>query len=106
VEKLKSGLAGGDFSLKNPGDIAHWRVGEAVQSEAIPGVMLVSVTTVLRDGTSQTEKLKLTQSDDRWYITPSEEGTGVRFTPMTEEEIQSRTANGQPRIEPPQAKSD
>ena len=106
VEKLKTQLVVGGVTSGNFDDVASWNVDEKVQTEFVPGVVLVHLTSILRDGTTVSESLKLTQTDDRWYITPSEESMGVRFTPMTEEEIQSRTANGQPRIEPPQAKSD
>ena len=106
VEKLKTQLVVGGVTSGNFDDVASWNVDEKVHTEFVPGVVLVHLTSILRDGTTVSESLKLTQTDDRWYITPSEESMGVRFTPMTEEEIQSRTADGQPRRGQPQAKSD
>src|SRR5438477_8119320 len=71
VEKLDTMLGVGEASSKKFDEVDYWRVSDPVQSEFIPNVVLVDVTTALRDGTSQTEKLKLTQSVDRWYVTPS-----------------------------------
>jgi RNA polymerase sigma factor (sigma-70 family) len=86
LEKMKAQLAAGEFliSSRNPDDIAYWRVSESAQSESIPGVVLVKLISVLRDGTSRTEGLKLTQSADRWYITSSEESTVIQVTPTVE----------------------
>jgi len=106
VENLKAVLAAGNTAFWSfPGDVAYWRVSDNhVQDDFIPGVALVNVTSVLRDGTTQTDKLKLTQRGDQWYVTPSEEAMAVKATPTVEGQPQSGTPNGQPSIEPPQAK--
>ena len=106
VEKLKAVLAAGDTAFWSfPGDVAYWRVSDnKVQDEFIPGLAFVYVTSVLRDGTTQTDKLKLTQHGDQWYITLSEEAMALKATPTIEGQPQSGTANGRPSIEPSRAK--
>src|SRR5207248_168152 len=67
------------------------RVWEDMESKYIPGIRQVNLTTLLRDGSAESEKLKLRQSGDQWLIYPSEEAMGFGFTSVDERLTQLRT---------------
>jgi len=83
VDKLRQQLPIGSFTNKNLGRVVSWRLEDVVSNDTVPGIKLAHLTTLLRDGSTESEKLKLRQSGDQWIIFPSEEGLGVSFTPLT-----------------------
>ncbi|HEU0039644.1 MAG TPA: hypothetical protein VFR76_10235 [Verrucomicrobiae bacterium] len=85
VDKLKQHLTTGGFTNRDLNSIVSWRLDEVVEGKnVVPGTTLVRVTQMLRDGTTESDKLKLRQSGDQWFVTPSEESMAMSFTPFPE----------------------
>jgi len=85
VDKLKVHLATGSFTNLRPDSIVSSRIEEVVGANSVvPGTALFQVTHVLRDGATESERLKLRQSGDQWFVTPSEERMGISVAPVAE----------------------
>jgi len=83
VDKIRQQIATSGLTVTNLDTVTSWRIEEKVEAKEVPGVALVHLTRLLRDGSAESEKVKLRQSGDQWFIYPSEEGMGVSFTPLT-----------------------